>query len=300
MKTTISIVIPTKGNIDALRQTIDNLLKVSSRANLEILVINDGSNNAVSNYCDKMKEKGYRFEEIANYKVVGSYSARNQGIERASGDWLLFADDNLRIPSDWEETFLQYLAEANFICCNVQVLKKSQETLAQKYHRTKGFQAKQKFEQQGFGLSTFLLVSRNIFDKVGFFDGRLYSGGDLEFSQRVFNSGFRQIWLEDLVVYHEPKGWKGQFFMITRIIKGCNDLAHYYPMRYSHLKLSPINLLRTLKYMLTDLIFFEKTKLYQSGEVNFLQHELAQFIYYSLHLAAQVLVLMFPKKAFNW
>jgi glycosyltransferase involved in cell wall biosynthesis len=296
----ISTIIPTKRNYVALRQTIENLLRASSSANLEILVINEGGIREVSNYCQELKEQGFAIQEIINSKVVGSYAARNQGIKKAKGEWLLFADDGLKIPSNWREAFCQNLYEADFICCNIQVLKKPKESLAEKYHRTKGFQAKQKFEQQRFGLTTFLLVKRDVFNKMGVFHERLYSGGDLEFSQRVSNSEFRQIFLKDLVVYHEPKSWRSQFFTITRIIKGCNDLAYYYPKRYAHLKLRPKALLRTLKYLVRDLIFFNKTKLYQSGEVNFFQHELAQVIYYTLHLSAQVLVLMWPKKPFNW
>lgn len=296
----ISTIIPTKGNYVALRQTIENLLRASSSNNLEILVINDGGKQKVSNYCHQLKKQGFAIWEIANSEVVGSYAARNRGIKKAKGEWLLFADDGLKIPSNWKEAFSQNLSEVDFICCNILVLKKPKETLAEKYHRTKGFQAKQKFEHQGFGLVGFLLVHRDVFNKVGVFDERLYSGGDLEFSQRVSHSGFRQIFLEDLVVYHEPKSWRGQFFTITRTIKGCNDLAYYYPKRYANLRLRPKALLRTLKSLVRDLIFFNKTKLYQSGEVNFFQHEIAQVIYYSLHVTAQILVLMFPKKAFNW
>jgi glycosyltransferase involved in cell wall biosynthesis len=300
MSNFISTIIPTKRNYVALRQTIENLLRASSSANLEILVINDGGNHEVTNYCQELKEQGFTIQEIVNSQVVGSYAARNQGIKKAKGEWLLFADDGLKIPSDWGETFSQNLSEADFICCNIQVLKKPKETLAKKYHRTKGFQAKKKFEQQGFGLVGFLLVHHDVFNKMGVFDERLYSGGDFEFSQRVFYSSFRQIWLENLVVYHEPKSWSSQFFTITRIIKGCNDLAYYYPKRYAHLKFRPKALLRTLKSLVRDLIFFNKTKLYQSGEVNFFQNQVAQVIYYSLHLSAHLLVLMLPNKQFNW
>lgn len=280
--------------------TFNSLVQASDSKEFEFIVINDGKDVNISAFLEVKKEEGFNVIQVMNTKSLGSYAARNQGIKKAKGAWILFADDGLKIPSNWREAFCQNLSEADFICCNIQVLKKAQESLAEKYHRTKGFQAKQKFEQQRFGLTTFLLVKRDVFNKMGIFDERLYSGGDLEFSQRFSNSGCRQIFLEDLVVYHEPKSWRSQFFTITRIIKGCNDLAYYYPKRYAHLKLCPKALLRTLKYLVRDLIFFNKTKLYQSGEVNLFQHELAQVIYYSLHLFAQLLVLMFPNKQFNW
>lgn len=280
--------------------TFNSLVQASDSKEFEFIVINDGEDVNISAFLEVKKEEGFNVIQVMNTKSLGSYAARNQGIKKAKGEWLLFADDGLKIPSDWRENFSQNLSEADFICCNIQVLKKPKESLAEKYHRTKGFRAKQKFKQQRFGLTTFLLVKRDVFNKMGVFDERLYSGGDLEFSQRVSNSGCRQIFLEDLVVQHEPKSWRSQFFTITRIIKGCNDLAYYYPKRYAHLKLRPKALLRTIKYLVRNLIFFNKTKLYQSGEVNFFQNQVAQVIYYSLHLSAQLLVLMFPNKKFNW
>lgn len=300
MKFPLSIIIPTSGSLSHLVSTFNSLVQASDSKEFEFIVINDGEDVNISAFLEVKKEEGFNVIQVMNTKSLGSYAARNQGIKKAKGEWLLFADDGLKIPSDWRENFSQNLSEADFICCNIQVLKKPKESLAEKYHRTKGFRAKQKFKQQRFGLTTFLLVKRDVFNKMGVFDERLYSGGDLEFSQRVSNSGCRQIFLEDLVVQHEPKSWRSQFFTITRIIKGCNDLAYYYPKRYAHLKLRPKALLRTIKYLVRNLIFFNKTKLYQSGEVNFFQNQVAQVIYYSLHLSAQLLVLMFPNKKFNW
>lgn len=300
MDKALSVIIPTKGPKAALKGTFLGIACSQNSKNFQFIIINDGANTGVSEFIREMENYGYEVQEVVNPEKAGSYAARNQGIKQAYHDWLLLADDGLTIPENWEEKVEAHFSENHFIACNIQIRKKVKESLGEQYSRIKGFKAETKFISENFGLTTFLFVHKGVFEEIGEFDERLFSGGDFEFSQRVKEAGFQQKFLADLMIYHEPYSWLGQFYKMARILKGRNDLARLYPSKYGHLKLNLLDLLRTLKYWGRDMVYFKQSPFYQSGEVTWFQHQMAQICYYGLYLTAQILVLLFPKKRFNW
>lgn len=300
MGSVLSIIIPTSGSVEFFAITLNGLMANKSAENFEYIIINEGGNRELSHFLKKKKERGYNIKEVVNNRKSGSYAARNQGLKKTNNEWVLFADDGLEIPEDWLEKAQRYFSYYDFIGCNIKFKKKNKESLGETYARIKGFKPETKFYSQGFGLTTFLFVNKKVFDKVGGFDGRLFSGGDLEFSQRVKKAGFHQKFLKELVVFHMPIGWYQQFLKMTRILKGRNDLAKFYPYQYGHLQLKWKDLLRTLKYLFDKLLSYKKTEFFQSGEVTWLKHQIGQIVYFSIYFTAQLLVFILPWKRFNW
>lgn len=300
MKPGLSIIIPTKGPVEALNRTLINLLNCQKSENFEVIVINDGGGAAIRQYLEKLKQEGWQICRIENPVSLGSYAARNQGIKKAKGDWLLFADDDLSIPGNWISQVKPFLKDYDFICCNVQVESKKFNKISKKYHKSIGFNAKIKFEQFYFALTGFLLVHNQIFSALGVFDDQLYAGGDYIFSQKVANSKFKMVFLEELVLYHQPKSWKKQFYTMCRINKGKIQKAKRYPELCGKEAINAKDLLRTIKYLLNNLIHYRQTYFYQHSNVGFWKHEIGQFIYYSLYFCSQLLVLLSPNKRFNW
>lgn len=297
----LTAIIPSNGSLKSLKITLKGLLNSKRPNDFEIIVINDANSRTLHKFIEKVQTfTQLNFKEIRNKNNLGPGKSRNQGIKAASNEWLLFVDDEMNLPNNWWEVILSYSCNASYIATNIQVRKKDSETLAEKFFRINDFNAKEKYEKQSFGLTGFLCVEKALFMDVGMFNEDLFSGEDFEFSQRVRNTEKKQVFIYDLIVKHEPKGWYEQFKRKKRILLGHRDLASLNYDQFYYLKLKPIDVFKTIKYMFVDLLLFKKTKLYQSGEVNFFQHELAQFIYYTLHLSAQVLVLTLPKKAFNW
>jgi hypothetical protein len=108
------------------------------------------------------------------------------------------------------------------------------------------------------------------------------------------------VFLEELVVYHQPKSWKKQFYTMCRINKGKIQRAKRYPEVCAGEALNFIDLLKTIKYLIYNLIYYRQTYFYHHSNVGFWKHQLGQLIYFSLYLSSQILVLLFPKKSFNW
>lgn len=72
--------------------------------NLEIILIDDGSTDNSSAICDKWAEKDKRIK-VFHIENNGVSAARNLGIDKASGDYIYFADSD-----DWlEEDMIEFL-----------------------------------------------------------------------------------------------------------------------------------------------------------------------------------------------
>jgi glycosyltransferase involved in cell wall biosynthesis len=89
-----SIIIPTFNRVDLLRQTLESLQPVVRRIH-EILVVDDGSSDGTVAFLAR-EHPGVRLLRQTN---SGPGSARNRGIEAATGDWVAFLDsDDLWFP----------------------------------------------------------------------------------------------------------------------------------------------------------------------------------------------------------
>lgn len=85
-----SIVVPTFNNCSALKDTINNLLRIDY-GKYEIIIVNDGSTDGTFDYLNNLQNKNIR---VINQKNQGVSSARNVGISVAKGDYILFVDDD--------------------------------------------------------------------------------------------------------------------------------------------------------------------------------------------------------------
>lgn len=92
----ISVIVPVY-NVEAyLSRCVDSIL-AQSYANLEILLVNDGSRDRSGTICDEYAAKDSRIRVI-HKENGGLSSARNAGIDAATGEYLGFVDSD-----DWIE-----------------------------------------------------------------------------------------------------------------------------------------------------------------------------------------------------
>lgn len=92
----ITVIIPVYKVEPFLRQCLDSVVNQTYR-NLEIIIIDDGSPDNCGIICDEYANKDTRIQVI-HKKNEGLCAARNDGIKRATGEWLTFVDSD-----DWCE-----------------------------------------------------------------------------------------------------------------------------------------------------------------------------------------------------
>ena len=101
MKVDVSIVVPIYNSEETLKKCLDSILK-QKYTNFEVILINDGSSDESLNIC-RDYSNNYENIIIIDKKNEGSSVARNKGIDRASGRYIMFIDSD-----DWiEDTMIK-------------------------------------------------------------------------------------------------------------------------------------------------------------------------------------------------
>jgi glycosyltransferase involved in cell wall biosynthesis len=165
----LSIVIPTHNRFKYLKQCLDAL--VSSKGadadeDCEIMVVDDHSSPEIAHanrtLCDSMRI-GYWYLE----KNLGAAGARNQGIEKSSGEWIAFLDDDVCVAPDWRAVCVTAVSGLSSGTVGVEgrleatgngVWDKEVEVLTGKSY-----------------LTCHIIYRRNVLNRIGGFDARFAS-----------------------------------------------------------------------------------------------------------------------------
>ncbi|GGY82189.1 hypothetical protein GCM10011613_28660 [Cellvibrio zantedeschiae] len=110
---TISIVLCTYNNADSLSLTLEQLLSqaVDDSNNFEIIVVNNNSSDHTEKVCLSAIKKSnismhYLFEDRQ-----GLSHARNTGVAKALGNYILFTDDDAELPNNWLSAYYDHIKE---------------------------------------------------------------------------------------------------------------------------------------------------------------------------------------------
>lgn len=90
----ISIIVPVYNTEKYLKECLDSLIN-QTYDNIEIILVDDGSTDKSYDICSMYAEKNNRIK-IIRQKNSGQSSARNAGIEKCDGDYILLVDSD-----DW-------------------------------------------------------------------------------------------------------------------------------------------------------------------------------------------------------
>lgn len=114
MNEKISIIVPVYNLENYLERCVRSLCR-QTYENLEIILVDDGSTDSSSRLCDAMAEGDKRIICI-HKKNGGLSSARNRGLEKATGSYVLFVDGDDYIHPDMVRDLLESL-----IRCDVRI-----------------------------------------------------------------------------------------------------------------------------------------------------------------------------------
>lgn len=89
----ISVIVPVYNMERYLRKCVDSLLNQEGGAFWEIILVNDGSCDTSGQLCDELADV-YEQIKVIHKQNGGLSSARNAGIETATGDYVLFVDSD--------------------------------------------------------------------------------------------------------------------------------------------------------------------------------------------------------------
>lgn len=113
MNRLISIIVPVYNVEEYLERCIESIIK-QTYENIELILVDDGSPDKCPQICDKWKNKDSRIQVI-HKKNGGLSSARNAGIEVATGEYILFVDSDDCIVPEACEKLITYADDVDLV-----------------------------------------------------------------------------------------------------------------------------------------------------------------------------------------
>jgi len=242
----ISVVTPVYNDSKGLMDTLDSLIVQDfSKKNYEIVISDNGSNDNTLNTAEMFAKKYPELIHIVvENNIKSSYAARNKGIDASEGSIIAFIDSDMTVNKDWLTRIVKSFEkhQADYLACRVEI-NLGEKSLFGLYNKMTGFPVGKYIKKNHFAPTCCLVVKKNVLDDVGLFDSRLVSGGDNEFGNRVFNSGYKLYYDASIVMRHPARStFKQIFCKFFRIGKGYKQLSYYYPKRYKELLRNIMNL----------------------------------------------------------
>lgn len=108
----VSVIMPVYNTPDTyLKAAVDSIINQTYK-NLELLIVDDGSNADCSGICDKLGEK----DKVTVLHVInsGASAARNIGIEKAKGEYIAFIDSDDTMDENAIQIMVDEIEAADF------------------------------------------------------------------------------------------------------------------------------------------------------------------------------------------
>jgi len=207
----LSVIIPTYNGRHRISKIL-GALENQTQPDFETLVMVDGSSDGTLEYLSKEKFK------LKNLNVhftenIGRAAIRNLGAEKASGNLLVFYDDDMLPECNTIELHLAHHKEyLNSILAGAQIDKyerdESTDFLDYKSLRSefwmKKYTGKLKMGRDNlFITGAHFSIPKNLFNELGGFDNRLTDAEDWDFAVKAF-LGKSDIYLDpDNIAYHQ-------------------------------------------------------------------------------------------------
>lgn len=184
----ISVIIPVYNGEMFLQEAIDSLLR-QNYLPLEIIVVDDGSTDSTATIAIKNSAVRYFFQENS-----GPASARNNGLKKASGEFIAFLDCD------------DFYDNENLFCLSFCLKDNKDVDIAEGKIQLMNYN-KTAFKYENTSLPIYscslssCLFRKRVFNKVGFLDERLIYAEDIDWFIRAWENGIFKKRLDVLSLY---------------------------------------------------------------------------------------------------
>lgn len=111
-KPKISVIVPVYNSLNCLERCVDSIC-AQTFEELEIILVDDGSTDGTGRLCDTLAERDGRIR-VYHKENGGASSARNLGLQNASGEYIGFVDSDDYIDADVYRKMAELAFEKNY------------------------------------------------------------------------------------------------------------------------------------------------------------------------------------------
>ncbi|MDE5818367.1 MAG: glycosyltransferase [Lachnospiraceae bacterium] len=226
-KPLVSIIIPSKDNVDVLERCIRSVRAHEAYPHYEILVVDNGSAGAVRTRMKNL-EREFSFSYYYEPMEFNFSQMINLGVSKARGDYLLLLNDDCEVTQDdWllkmlgqaqlphvgavgakliypDSDLIQHAGVTNLTAGPAHKLQRDSDSHSYYYGRNR-------FCYDYIGVTAAcMMVARDRFEAVGGFDeGLRVAFNDVDFCFKLYERGLYQVMRNDVVLYHHESLSRG-------------------------------------------------------------------------------------------
>jgi len=196
-----SIIIPVYNDAEDLNfvlQALEN--QIYPKDKYEVIVVDNGSTDNTISVAKQFESVKLLHEN--NYPA-SPYSCRNRGIEIAKGEYLIFLDASCIPVHDWLQSFKGSFEKTNADLIGGKVTFRfmgDKPTASEYLDSITNIRMKETIELKNAAKTANLAVKKEVIDKVGMFDEGIRSGGDLMWTKKATDMGFKIDYSENAEV----------------------------------------------------------------------------------------------------
>lgn len=230
-KELVSIIILNYNGEKFLENCIESIIK-ETKQKFELIIVD---NNSPDKSGEKLSKKYESCRFILNKKNVGVSEGLNIGIRNSNGTHIVLLNNDLIVAPGWLDYLFEAFKQKGNGLYQPKFLKMKDREIIDSagnlisifgfgFSREKGRKDNFQYntiEEIGFAAGTCLFCSKEIFDKVGLFDEKLFAyNEDLDLGWRAKLLNYKSYYVPKSIVYHHGSAqwkWSGEkFYLLER------------------------------------------------------------------------------------
>lgn len=226
----ISVIIPTHNRSKLLVRAVCSV-QAQTHQDLEIIIINDASNDDTPAVLSQLQMEDNRIKVIYNERSRGGAASRNIGIKESIGKWIAFLDDDdIWLPDKLESQLKLMQSDLDAVACSCYFESHILRIIRKIHKPPENVTLEDLLCYNMMGGASVCMVSAAALNRINGFDESLKSAQDWDLWIRLKQAG-RIICCKELLVYYDAH----LGLRITRDMNALySGLRHFY-FKHRHL-----------------------------------------------------------------